>query len=111
MRPELGALKARLLAMGGLAEDHLRRAMRGLVERNHQLLADVIAGDSVSTICRSRSTIVLHAARPASACRASISGRIVSAPRINADLERVGDLAVNIAEAGQRYLRIRLSNR
>ena len=43
---ELGELKARLLAMGGLPEDHLRRAMRGLVERNQQLLADVIAGDS-----------------------------------------------------------------
>ena len=43
---ELDELKARLLAMGGLAEDHLRRAMRGLVERNHQMLADVIADDS-----------------------------------------------------------------
>jgi phosphate transport system protein len=43
---ELEELKARLLAMGGLAEDRLRRAMRGLVDRNHQLLADVIAGDS-----------------------------------------------------------------
>jgi phosphate transport system protein len=30
---------------------------------------------------------------------------IVSAVKINTDLERVGDLAVNIAEAGLRYLR------
>ena len=29
---------------------------------------------------------------------------VVSALRINTDLERVGDLAVNLAEAGQRYL-------
>jgi phosphate transport system protein len=29
---------------------------------------------------------------------------IVSAVKINADLERVGDLAVNIAEAAERYL-------
>jgi phosphate transport system protein len=29
---------------------------------------------------------------------------IVAAVKINTDLERVGDLAVNIAEAGQRYL-------
>ena len=30
---------------------------------------------------------------------------IVAAVKINTDLERVGDLAVNIAEAGKRYLR------
>jgi phosphate transport system protein len=29
---------------------------------------------------------------------------VVSALRINTDLERVGDLAVNLAEAAQRYL-------
>ena len=29
---------------------------------------------------------------------------VVSSLKVNADLERVGDLAVNIAEAGQRYL-------
>ena len=29
---------------------------------------------------------------------------IVAAVKINTDLERVGDLAVNIAEAGKRYL-------
>ena len=43
---EVHELKARLLAMGGVAEDHLRTAMRGLVERNSRLPADVIAGDS-----------------------------------------------------------------
>jgi phosphate transport system protein len=29
---------------------------------------------------------------------------IVAAAKVNSDLERVGDLAVNIAEATQRYL-------
>ena len=29
---------------------------------------------------------------------------IVAAVKINTDLERVGDLAVNVAEAGKRYL-------
>ena len=32
------------------------------------------------------------------------SSAIVAAVKINTDLERVGDLAVNIAEAGKRYL-------
>ena len=32
---------------------------------------------------------------------------IVSAVKINTDLERVGDLAINIAEAARRYMRAR----
>ena len=101
---ELGELKARLLAMGGLAEDHLRRAMRGLVERNRQLLADVITGDTsiddlqmeIDNQCFT--LIALH--QPV----ALDLRTLVSAPRISADLERVGDLAVNISEVAQRYL-------
>ena len=34
----------------------------------------------------------------------SSAGSIVAAVKINSDLERVGDLAVNIAEAAKRYL-------
>ena len=34
---------------------------------------------------------------------------IVAAVKINTDLERVGDLAVNIAEAAQRYCSTRRS--
>ena len=43
---ELEGLKGRLLTMGGLAEERLRVAIRGLVDRNRESLADVIAGDS-----------------------------------------------------------------
>ena len=101
---EFEELKARLLAMGGLAEDHLRRAMRGLIDRNHQLLSDVIAGDSriddlqmeIDNQCFT--LIALH--QPV----ALDLRTLVSAPRISADLERVGDLAVNISEVAQRYL-------
>jgi phosphate transport system protein len=101
---ELEELKARLLAMGGLAEDHLRRAMRGLVDRNHQWLADVIAADSriddlqMEIDNRCFTLIALH--QPV----ALDLRTLVSAPRISADLERVGDLAVNISEVAQRYL-------
>ncbi len=101
---ELEELKARLLAMGGLAEDHLRKAMRGLVDRNLPLLADVIAGDSriddlqMEIDSRCFTLIALH--QPV----ALDLRMLVSAPRISADLERVGDLAVNISEVAQRYL-------
>ena len=42
---ELDHLKARLLEMGGLAEDRLRRAVRGLVDRDPAVLEQVLAGD------------------------------------------------------------------
>ena len=101
---ELEELKAHLLAMGGLAEDRLRRALRGLVDRHHQLLADVIAGDSridelqMEVDKRCFTLIALH--QPV----ALDLRTLVSAPKISADLERVGDLAVNISEVAQRYL-------
>lgn len=101
---ELEELKARLLAMGGLAEDHLRKAMRGLVDRDPPLLADVIASDSriddfqMEIDNRCFTLIALH--QPV----ALDLRMLVSAPRISADLERVGDLAVNISEVAQQYL-------
>ena len=101
---ELEKLKTRLLTMGGLAEERLRRAMRALVERDHQSLVEVIAGDSridelqIEIDERCFTLLALH--QPV----ASDLRTVVSAIKINADLERVGDLAVNIGEAAQRYL-------
>lgn len=43
---ELEELKTRLLTMGGLAEERLHAAMRALVDRQHDVLADVTSGDS-----------------------------------------------------------------
>jgi phosphate transport system protein len=101
---ELEALKSRLLAMGGLAEERLRLALQALVDRNHAVLADVIAGDSrvdeLQMEIDDRCFTLLALYQPV-----AIDLRtIVSALKINADLERVGDLAVNIGEAAQRYL-------
>ena len=101
---KLEELKGRLLTMGGLAEERLRIVMRALVVRNHGWLQDVITGDSriddlqIDIDDRCFTLIALH--QPV-----AIDLRtVVSALKINADLERVGDLAVNIAEAAERYL-------
>jgi phosphate transport system protein len=101
---KLEELKGRLLTMGGLAEERLRVVMRALVVRNHGWLQDVITGDSriddlqIDIDDRCFTLIALH--QPV-----AIDLRtVVSALKINADLERVGDLAVNIAEASERYL-------
>ena len=39
---ELDALKERLLAMGGLAEERVRESVRGLMERDHAALDAVL---------------------------------------------------------------------
>ena len=102
---ELEALKSRLLAMGGLAEARFRLALQALVDRNHAVLADVIAGDDrvdelrVEIDDRCLTLLALH--QPVAVDLRTI----MSALKINADLERVGELAVNIGEAAQRYLR------
>ena len=101
---ELEQLKSLLLAMGGLAEDRVRSAMLGLVDRDPAALARVLVGDEainrlhIEVDERCFRLLALH--QPVAVDLRDI----VSAVKINADLERVGDLAVNIAEAAERYL-------
>ncbi len=101
---DLEQLKHRLLTMGGLAEERVRLAVRGLTERDAALMATVMAGDGelnrfhVDIDDRCFKLLALH--QP----MAGDLRTIMAAVKINSDLERVGDLAVNIAEAGQRYL-------
>src|SRR5438270_8598228 len=100
---ELEQLKARLLEMGGLAEEEVRLAVKGLVDRDHAVIDRVLAGDDplnalhIEIDSRCFTLLALH--QPMAADLRTI----VAAVKINTDLERVGDLAVNIAEAGRRY--------
>jgi phosphate transport system protein len=102
---ELEQLKTRLLAMGGLAEDRVRAAVASLVARDARAMDEVIAGDRpinelhIEIDNRCFTLLALH--QP----MAVDLRAIVSAVKINTDLERVGDLAVNIAEASRRYIR------
>ncbi len=101
---ELDDLKERLLKMGGLAEDRLRSAVRSVVDRDTALMERVLSGDAainhlhIEIDDRCFKLLALH--QPMAVDLRSI----VAAVKINTDLERVGDLAVNIAEAVSRYL-------
>jgi phosphate transport system protein len=100
---ELEQLKTRLLEMGGLAEDRVRTAIRAVVERDGAMVDRVLTGDGpinhlhIEIDDRCFKLLALH--QPMAVDLRSI----VAAVKINTDLERVGDLAVNIAEAGRRY--------
>jgi phosphate transport system protein len=101
---ELDTLKQRLLVMGGIAEERVRLAVSALVERDPARLAAVVAGDGeinrlqLEIDDRCFKLLALH--QPMARDLRSV----VAAVKINSDLERVGDLAVNIAEAAQRYI-------
>jgi phosphate transport system protein len=101
---ELAALKERLLAMGGLAEDAVRRSVDGLARRDLAAIDRVLTGDEPVNEAHididDRCFRILALQQPL----ATDLRMILAAVKINADLERVGDLAVNIAEAAQRYL-------
>ena len=103
-REELEELQGRLLEMGGLAEERVRAVVQGLVSRDAALIEKVLQGDEpinqlhIEVDNRCFRLLALH--QP----MATDLRAIVAAVKINTDLERVGDLAVNIAEAANRYL-------
>jgi len=88
---ELETLKARLLQMGGYAEERLQSAVKGLVDRDPSVIERVLTGDQVINQLhieiddRAFKLLALH--QPV----ASDLRTIVAAVKINTDLERVGD--------------------
>ena len=101
---QLEQLKTRLLEMGGLAEEQVRLAVKGLVDRDRDVIARVMVGDgalnSLHIEIDQRCFTLLALYQP----MAVDLRAIVAAVKINTDLERVGDLAINIAEAGRQYV-------
>ena len=101
---ELEQLKTRLLEMGGLAEEQVRIAIKGLVDRDHDHIDRVLTSDEPLNALHieidNRCFTLLALFQPMAADLRAI----VAAVKINTDLERVGDLAVNIAEAARRYV-------
>lgn len=103
LHKEIERLKKELLALGAIVEELLRKAMRALETRDEALARAVMDADErvdnkeVELEEDGLKIIALH--QPV-----AIDLRfIVSVLRINSDLERIGDLAVNIAERA-RYL-------
>jgi len=98
---ELNDLKDNLLLVGGLVEKAITNAITALGERNSELAAAVIAGDDtidnrevkIDELCLK----ILALRQPA----ARDLRFITTAIKVNYDLERIGDMAVNICERVQ----------
>src|SRR3712207_1623170 len=97
-------LKRELGLQGTTVAARLAQAMRGLAGRDLHALDEVAIGDgdvnARQMAIDDRAFKLLALQQPV-----AIDLRvIVAAIKVNADLERVGDLAVNVAEASRRYL-------
>src|SRR5262249_21568405 len=95
---ELRTLRERLLAMGGRAERQIARAVDALVKRDEDLVAQVIAEDGRvdqdEVEIDELAFLILARRQPV----ASDLRFVMFAMKIVTDLERIGDLAVNIAK-------------
>jgi phosphate transport system protein len=95
---ELSALKERVLELGSMVETAIRDSVRSLIERNNNLAKEVIKSDHLINALEVRideECIRLIALRQPMARDLRF---ITTAMKITTDLERMGDLAVNIAE-------------
>lgn len=102
---ELDRLKATLLEMANLAEGAVRESIDALMSRDATKAAAVIAADDrIDTLELQVDDMVTHLL----ALQAPVAGDlrlIIAALKISNDLERVGDHAVNIANAVEYMLK------
>jgi phosphate transport system protein len=101
---ELQALKNRLLNMGALVEERVHQAVAALMGRDLGAAEQIVRGDQevneLQIEIDDRALKLLALQQP----MASDLRLITSAIKINADLERIGDQAVNIAENAVKVL-------
>lgn len=103
---ELSGLNEKVLRMGGFAERMTHRAVQSLVERRQEILEEVRTMEAqvnrlhldIDETCLK----ILALRQPA----AKDLRFIAAAMKINADLERIGDQAINIAEQAEKLLAV-----
>jgi phosphate transport system protein len=96
---DLHRVRQSLLRMGGMVEGMVAQATQSLLDRNNRLSTEVIEGDrdvdqleiEIDDMCH----LILGTKQPT-----AVDLRfLVAVMKINSDLERIGDSAVNIAQS------------
>lgn len=103
---QLAELRERVLRMGGLVEQMTRRVIQALVERNIGILTEVQGMETQVNqlhIDIDEACIELIALRQPAAVDLRF---ITAAMKINADMERIGDQAINIVERAEVLLTV-----
>jgi phosphate transport system protein len=96
---DLAELKQRLLAMAGLAEQSVERAMRAYRERNLEVCKTILKSEgAINAMERAIDELALDLLAMQQPMASDLR-LILACIKINADLERIGDQSVNIAQA------------
>ncbi len=99
---QLEDLRRHLILMGGEVERQIQRSIEALTEVDAEKAAAVIAADAeidrMEMVVEDQAVQLLALQQPV----ASDLRFLIAALKINNDLERIGDHAVNIAEGAQR---------
>ena len=104
-RAELDDLQARLLEMAGLVESAIHQSVRALADRNEEKAQEVLWKEALinqkDIEVDEFATRLLALHQP----MARDLRFVIAVIKINVDLERLGDLAVNITERGMSMMR------
>jgi phosphate transport system protein len=95
---ELSLLKEKLLTMASLAESMIHKAIKSLIERDESLFAQVNADESKVNLLEIEIDDLCHRLLALKQPMATDLRFITSAMKIDNELERIGDLAVNITQ-------------
>src|SRR5438477_8565384 len=102
---DLNELKERLLWMGSLAERAVHQSVHAVLETDEQLAKRVLEEeDAINELQVEIDDRVVQLLALQQLMAADLRF-VLAVSRINNDLERIGDQAVNIAQSGQRILR------
>jgi len=102
---DLEELKERLLWMGGLAERAAHQAVHSLIEADEKLAQAVLDEENAINELQIEIDDRVVQLLALQQLMAADLRFVVAIARINYDLERIGDLAVNIAQSAQRIMR------
>ena len=95
---ELKGLKEKIVSMGSLAEEAVEKAAASLIRRRPELAESVMAGEPAINKIEIEIDEAAHGWIALGQPMASDLRLIAVVMRINNDLERIGDHAINIAE-------------
>jgi phosphate transport system protein len=98
LQHEVEELKEKILALTAVVEDAVRRAVRSVDERDSRLAQEIVEGDAAidhTEVDIEEDCLKLLALYQPVAADLRF---IVAVLKVNSDIERVGDLAVNIAK-------------
>jgi phosphate transport system protein len=101
---EFGSLREKILEMGAFVEKAIEHAVRGLIERSNESFNQVHAFEAKVNQCHIAIDEACMKVLARQAPMASDLRLVLGCIKINADLERMGDQAVNIAHCGRHYI-------